>query len=188
MFSPATADPHAGPALPAPLPTATVTASVVTEDALAAAYNKGWTAGQDRLMSTDCTAPIPTATPRMNDSLAAERVNGWIDGQRDLADSGACTPGTLAGPDATTTAYTAGWAAGLDDLGDGTAPTVPNVATDGSKPGVVAWTAGWTDGQAVALGDDNRDGIVDEDESGWDCHTMGNRLCGPQSDASTLQR
>ncbi|MFD9248324.1 hypothetical protein [Streptomyces bottropensis] len=28
-------------------------------------------------------------------------------------------------------------------------------------------------------GDDNRDGRVDEDESGWDCRTMGNRVCGP---------
>lgn len=27
-------------------------------------------------------------------------------------------------------------------------------------------------------GDDNRDGIVMEDESGWDCRTMGNRVCG----------
>lgn len=30
----------------------------------------------------------------------------------------------------------------------------------------------------VELGDDNRDGIVMEDESGWDCRTMGNRVCG----------
>ncbi|MFJ5142968.1 hypothetical protein [Streptomyces sp. NPDC088707] len=28
-------------------------------------------------------------------------------------------------------------------------------------------------------GDDNGDGRVDEDESGWDCRTMGNRVCGP---------
>lgn len=27
-------------------------------------------------------------------------------------------------------------------------------------------------------GDDNHDGIIDEDESGWDCATMGNRRCG----------
>ena len=27
-------------------------------------------------------------------------------------------------------------------------------------------------------GDDNGDGRVDEDESGWDCQTMGNRVCG----------
>lgn len=37
-------------------------------------------------------------------------------------------------------------------------------------------------------GDDNRDGTVDEDESGWDCHTMGNRQCGPQGDTSPAQR
>ncbi|MCX4976511.1 hypothetical protein [Streptomyces sp. NBC_00620] len=36
-------------------------------------------------------------------------------------------------------------------------------------------TAGVT---VTAPGDDNRDGIVDEDESGWDCRTMGNRVCG----------
>ena len=31
---------------------------------------------------------------------------------------------------------------------------------------------------AVVQGDDNRDGIVDEDESGWNCATMGNLICG----------
>nr|WP_296763894.1 hypothetical protein [Rhodococcus sp. (in: high G+C Gram-positive bacteria)] len=30
----------------------------------------------------------------------------------------------------------------------------------------------------VQAGDDNSDGVIDEDESGWDCSTMGNRLCG----------
>ncbi|WP_157897077.1 hypothetical protein [Mycobacteroides salmoniphilum] len=27
-------------------------------------------------------------------------------------------------------------------------------------------------------GDDNGDGVIDEDESGWDCKTMGNHICG----------
>ena len=27
-------------------------------------------------------------------------------------------------------------------------------------------------------GDDNRDGVIMEDESGWDCRTMGNKVCG----------
>lgn len=31
---------------------------------------------------------------------------------------------------------------------------------------------------ASLSGDDNRDGIIMEDESGWDCRTMGNRICG----------
>lgn len=31
---------------------------------------------------------------------------------------------------------------------------------------------------AQEVGDDNNDGIVMEDESGWDCATMGNRVCG----------
>lgn len=26
--------------------------------------------------------------------------------------------------------------------------------------------------------DDNGDGVITEDESGWDCATMGNRMCG----------
>ncbi|MEV8344487.1 hypothetical protein [Streptomyces niveus] len=41
-----------------------------------------------------------------------------------------------------------------------------------------AYNDGWTDGRADLVGDDNRDGRVDEDESGWDCQTMGNRVCG----------
>ncbi|MFI7301325.1 hypothetical protein [Streptomyces sp. NPDC050121] len=44
---------------------------------------------------------------------------------------------------------------------------------------VEAYNDGWTDGRADLMGDDNRDGYVDEDESGWDCATMGNRQCGP---------
>ncbi|BDY27534.1 hypothetical protein [Mycolicibacterium mageritense] len=28
------------------------------------------------------------------------------------------------------------------------------------------------------IGDDNHDGVIDEDESGWDCTTMGNQICG----------
>lgn len=35
-------------------------------------------------------------------------------------------------------------------------------------------------------GDDNRDGVIDEDESGWDCRTMGNRLCGPENAQGVL--
>lgn len=30
-------------------------------------------------------------------------------------------------------------------------------------------------------GDDNGDGVIDEDESGWDCRTMGNQICGDPS-------
>lgn len=40
-------------------------------------------------------------------------------------------------------------------------------------------TAAYRDGWAAGrIGDDNGDGRVDEDETGWDCRTMGNRLCG----------
>ncbi|MFG2986170.1 hypothetical protein ACGFYQ_33800 [Streptomyces sp. NPDC048258] len=31
---------------------------------------------------------------------------------------------------------------------------------------------------SVLAGDDNRDGVIDEDESGWDCARMGNKVCG----------
>ncbi|MEU0857468.1 hypothetical protein ABZ352_18795 [Streptomyces griseofuscus] len=80
----------------------------------------------------------------------------------------------------TVAAFNAGWTAGVADLGDGRAPTSPNVPADSTDPGAVAWMDGWVDGQADALGDDNRDGRVEEDESGWDCRTMGNRVCGPE--------
>lgn len=36
----------------------------------------------------------------------------------------------------------------------------------------------------ILPGDDNADGYIDEDESGWDCATMGNQICGPGSDIS----
>jgi hypothetical protein len=35
------------------------------------------------------------------------------------------------------------------------------------------------DAHAFEVGDDNADGRIDEDESGWDCATMGNGVCGP---------
>lgn len=31
---------------------------------------------------------------------------------------------------------------------------------------------------AFEVGDDNGDGRIEEDESGFDCRTMGNRICG----------
>ncbi|AIG78450.1 Hypothetical protein AJAP_28055 [Amycolatopsis japonica] len=38
----------------------------------------------------------------------------------------------------------------------------------------------WIEWQSWAQlpGDDNGDGFVDEDETGWNCATMGNRICG----------
>jgi hypothetical protein len=30
----------------------------------------------------------------------------------------------------------------------------------------------------VTVGDSNGDDRIDEDEPGWDCRTMGNRVCG----------
>ncbi|MFJ4880125.1 hypothetical protein ACIP93_33625 [Streptomyces sp. NPDC088745] len=33
--------------------------------------------------------------------------------------------------------------------------------------------------ERTKTGDDNRDGRIEEDESGWDCAAMGNRQCGP---------
>jgi len=34
------------------------------------------------------------------------------------------------------------------------------------------------DSSSSIAGDDNHDGVIDEDESGWDCRTMGNLICG----------
>jgi hypothetical protein len=34
------------------------------------------------------------------------------------------------------------------------------------------------DAYAAEVGDDNENGIIEEDESGWNCTTMGNRICG----------
>lgn len=31
---------------------------------------------------------------------------------------------------------------------------------------------------AIVAGDENNDGIIDEDEIGWNCETMGNQICG----------
>ena len=31
------------------------------------------------------------------------------------------------------------------------------------------------------VGDDNADGIITEDESGWSCVDMGNKVCGPDN-------
>ncbi|MFI1012591.1 hypothetical protein [Streptomyces sp. NPDC020965] len=33
-------------------------------------------------------------------------------------------------------------------------------------------------GRADMRGDDDRDGRISEDEQGWNCRTMGNRICG----------
>ncbi|MGC4950986.1 hypothetical protein ACLQ2N_32945 [Streptomyces sp. DT224] len=83
------------------------------------------------------------------------------------------------GQDATVNAYNAGWRAGVAALNNGAAQTPPDAMRADSSPEGAAWADGWVDGQADALGDDNRDGTVDESESGWDCRTMGNRVCGP---------
>lgn len=36
---------------------------------------------------------------------------------------------------------------------------------------------------AHEVGDDNEDGVIMEDESGWSCVDMGNRTCGPDNPA-----
>ncbi|MEU3281453.1 hypothetical protein [Streptomyces antibioticus] len=62
---------------------------------------------------------------------------------------------------------------------DATPADFATVLTVSQADVVEAYNDGWTDGRADLMGDDNRDGYVDEDESGWDCATMGNRECGP---------
>ncbi|MER7952024.1 hypothetical protein ABTY59_32000 [Streptomyces sp. NPDC096079] len=47
-----------------------------------------------------------------------------------------------------------------------------------------AYRDGWAAGR---IGDDNGDGRVDEDETGWDCRTMGNGLCGSDVPAECEQ-
>ena len=46
-----------------------------------------------------------------------------------------------------------------------------------NEPGVPGF-----DLYAWEVGDDNADGIIEEDESGWECTTMGNTICGPWID------
>jgi hypothetical protein len=35
---------------------------------------------------------------------------------------------------------------------------------------------------AIEVGDDNGDGIITEDESGWSCVDHGNHICGPNNE------
>ncbi|MDV6291366.1 hypothetical protein R2F25_38795 [Streptomyces sp. UP1A-1] len=111
----------------------TATVKPVTRAEIDAAFQDGWTEGQDDLMATDC-AELATTLPEGTDPLATAYNKGWIEGQHALIDGGACKPENL----------------------------------------------------HLTPGDDNGDGRVDEDESGWDCRTMGNRVCGPQSDAKRI--
>ena len=51
-----------------------------------------------------------------------------------------------------------------------------------NEPGVPGF-----DLYAWEVGDDNADGIIEEDESGWDCTTMGNTICGPWIDPAQMK-
>jgi len=48
-----------------------------------------------------------------------------------------------------------------------------------TMPHALAHEPGWHDAYAAEVGDDNSDGVVSEDESGWSCIDDGNRVCGP---------
>jgi hypothetical protein len=48
-------------------------------------------------------------------------------------------------------------------------------------PHAMAHEPSWHDAYAAEVGDDNADGRIDENESGWDCRRMGNRICGPDN-------
>jgi hypothetical protein len=37
------------------------------------------------------------------------------------------------------------------------------------------------DAYAYEVGDDDGNGIISEDESGWSCVDMGNKVCGPNN-------
>ncbi|MGI5337741.1 hypothetical protein ACQEVS_10230 [Streptomyces sp. CA-181903] len=74
-------------------------------------------------------------------------------------------------------------AAGLSAVALGVALFAGGNGADGpvGDTGVITvYNDGSPDDRVDAVGDDNRDGYVDEDESGWDCHTMGNHVCGPR--------
>lgn len=75
--------------------------------------------------------------------------------------------------------------AGLGALGASDATPADFAPKDDT---VTAYNDGWTDGRADLMGDDNRDGLVDEDETGWDCRRIGNRVSGPQRDVSHTSR
>ena len=69
---------------------------------------------------------------------------------------------------------------------------IANAVLVGSAAFAVGYGVGWAQEDTIAVpipapavvnvaplvGDDNGDGVIDEDESGWDCRTMGNRVCG----------
>jgi len=48
-----------------------------------------------------------------------------------------------------------------------------------TMPHALAHDPGWHDAYAAEVGDDNGNGIIEEDESGWSCVDDGNRTCGP---------
>ena len=50
-----------------------------------------------------------------------------------------------------------------------------------AMPHAMAHEPGWRDAYAAEVGDDNADGVLTEDESGWSCVDDGNRICGPDN-------
>ena len=50
-----------------------------------------------------------------------------------------------------------------------------------AAPHGMAHEPSWHDAYAAEVGDDNADGIITEDESGWSCVDMGNKVCGPDN-------
>ncbi|MFF9192582.1 hypothetical protein [Streptomyces rochei] len=75
----------------APAPQRPAPVSTVDDDAIATAYNDGWTEGQDDLMATDCANQVHIAA-KDEDPLAAAYNKGWVEGQDHLVQSGACEP------------------------------------------------------------------------------------------------
>ncbi|MYW67195.1 hypothetical protein GTY65_24455 [Streptomyces sp. SID8379] len=69
------------------------------------------------------------------------------------------------------TAYNKGWREGVAALGaNGKAAAAPALSPTSPyswDPYATAWHDGWVDGQADALGDDNRDGKVTRGETGY---------------------
>ncbi|EFV12960.1 hypothetical protein [Segniliparus rugosus] len=69
------------------------------------------------------------------------------------------------------------WAATQDEMAD-----VVVVSSFQTMPDTGSLLAPAPETETALPGDDNGDGVIDEDESGWDCSTMGNGICGSEEE------
>lgn len=55
---------------------------------------------------------------------------------------------------------------------------IPQHSSSSTLDHIPNWRVNPNDDGTTPIGDDNHDGVIDEDESGWNCATMGNKVCG----------